>query len=38
MKTIDLMGMRPRWTALALLMMPALSAAGWLIYQTSWYW
>jgi exosortase len=38
MKTIDLVGMKPRWTALGLLMLPALCAAGWLIYQTSWYW
>ncbi len=27
-----------RWSALGLLLLPAWLAAGWLIYQTSWYW
>jgi exosortase len=35
---LDLDRLEPRWPALGALMMPALAATAWLVYNASWFW
>lgn len=34
----DLDKLEPRWPAMGILMMPALAATAWLVYNVSWFW